>query len=324
MCAGASAATRRWWARSRCSPSSSGSAAGTRASAAAPPASSATTSSASSEEQPGCVPQIVILRHQGNAVLPAATPAAARPRIRAPRDWYRDFARGVGDSRVVIGFEPDSLGTIECLPGSRRDAASRLASCATASTCCPSCRTPRSTSRRGASDWESAKRTAGPAALHRHPQGARLHAQRDPLRLDRATTSATASTSRAASAASRSSSPRPSTGAGRCTTSAGSTARKQHLADRQRVVSPAQARASASRHHRHAPPEGRRLPLDRPARLLGRLVQRRPAAGGLVVARAGADVRQNATTWLRPPRGCRFGWPRGPCLRAYAGDQIKR
>ena len=37
------------------------------------------------------------------------------------REWYDRFANVIGDSRVVIAFEPDSLGTIRCHAKSRRD-----------------------------------------------------------------------------------------------------------------------------------------------------------------------------------------------------------
>ena len=37
-----------------------------------------------------------------------------------------DLARVIGDDRVVIAFEPDSLGTIDCLTASRRDDRLRL------------------------------------------------------------------------------------------------------------------------------------------------------------------------------------------------------
>ena len=42
------------------------------------------------------------------------------------RSWFRAFARGIGRSRVIIAFEPDSVGTIKCLARSRRKARSRL------------------------------------------------------------------------------------------------------------------------------------------------------------------------------------------------------
>jgi endoglucanase len=45
---------------------------------------------------------------------------------RSTRRWYRRFARAVGRSRVVIAFEPDSLGTIKCHARSRRDDRYRL------------------------------------------------------------------------------------------------------------------------------------------------------------------------------------------------------
>jgi endoglucanase len=74
------------------------------------------------------------------------------------RRWYRSFASAVGDARVVIAFEPDSLGTIGCLRGSRRqgrlgllgygvDVLSKL---------------PNATVylEGGASDWQPASRTA--------------------------------------------------------------------------------------------------------------------------------------------------------------------
>ena len=39
--------------------------------------------------------------------------------------WYDDFARYVGNARVIIAFEPDSIGTISCLAKSRRAARKR-------------------------------------------------------------------------------------------------------------------------------------------------------------------------------------------------------
>lgn len=109
------------------------------------------------EEQPGTVPQVVVMRHQGRKCHPGYD-GGGPVEDELTRQWYRDFARGVGDSRVVIGFEPDSLGTIDCLARSRRrarmdllrygiDVVSQL---------------PRATVyiEAGASDWEPAARTA--------------------------------------------------------------------------------------------------------------------------------------------------------------------
>jgi endoglucanase len=42
------------------------------------------------------------------------------------RAWYRDLAGAIGGDRVVIAFEPDSLGTLECHAKSRRDDRIRL------------------------------------------------------------------------------------------------------------------------------------------------------------------------------------------------------
>ena len=108
-------------------------------------------------EQPGSVPQVVTLRHQGKGCGRHYTGGGAAEDERT-REWYRDFARGIGGSRVVIGFEPDSLGTVDCLNRSRRiarlnvlrygvDVLSQL---------------PNATIylEAGASDWEPARRTA--------------------------------------------------------------------------------------------------------------------------------------------------------------------
>lgn len=109
------------------------------------------------EEQPGSVAQVVILRAQAKACNKHYTAGGVREDERT-REWYRDFARGIGTSRIVIGFEPDSLGTLDCLAKSRRmarldllrygiDVLSQL---------------PNATIyiEGGASDWESAARTA--------------------------------------------------------------------------------------------------------------------------------------------------------------------
>ena len=109
------------------------------------------------QEQPGSVPQIVTLRHQGKACNRLYQAGGVREDERTKR-WFEAFARGVGNARVVIGFEPDSLGTVDCLARPRRkarlnvlrhgvDVLSRL---------------PNATIylEAGASDWEPAARTA--------------------------------------------------------------------------------------------------------------------------------------------------------------------
>lgn len=105
----------------------------------------------------GEVPLMAVLRHRGwhcgNGYR-----AGGRAEDAATRAWYRAFAAAVGSARVVIAFEPDSLGTLDCLARSRRmerldtlrygvEVLSKL---------------PNATVylEAGASDWEPARRTA--------------------------------------------------------------------------------------------------------------------------------------------------------------------
>lgn len=69
----------------------------------------------------GRVPLMVTLRHQGKQCNPRYQ-AGGRAEDRRTKAWFRDFASQVGRSRVVIAYEPDSLGTIECLARARRKA----------------------------------------------------------------------------------------------------------------------------------------------------------------------------------------------------------
>lgn len=71
--------------------------------------------------QPGTTPLIVVMRHQGIACNPRYTAGGVAEDDRS-KHWYRDFAGAVGDKRVVLAFEPDSIGTISCLAKSRRKA----------------------------------------------------------------------------------------------------------------------------------------------------------------------------------------------------------
>jgi endoglucanase len=76
----------------------------------------------------------------------------------ATRAWYDDLARVIGNDRVVIGFEPDSLGTLDCLARSRRDDRLRLLAYGVDALS----KNPNATIylEAGASDWEPARRTA--------------------------------------------------------------------------------------------------------------------------------------------------------------------
>jgi endoglucanase len=107
--------------------------------------------------QPGAVPLMVVMRHQGKGCGGGYTGGGAAE-DRRTRAWYRSFARAVGGTRVVIGFEPDSLGTLECLAAGRRRARLQLLRYGVDVLS----RLPRATIylEAGASDWESARRTA--------------------------------------------------------------------------------------------------------------------------------------------------------------------
>jgi endoglucanase len=68
-------------------------------------------------ERDGAVPLIAVMRHEGRRCggdYDGGGPAEDE----RTREWYRAFADVVGSHRVVIAYEPDSLGTVDCL-GSR-------------------------------------------------------------------------------------------------------------------------------------------------------------------------------------------------------------
>jgi endoglucanase len=69
--------------------------------------------------QPGSVPTMVVLRAQSSQCNSSYTGGGKAEDART-RKWYRDFKEAVGDARVIIAFEPDSIGTISCLKASRR------------------------------------------------------------------------------------------------------------------------------------------------------------------------------------------------------------
>jgi hypothetical protein len=116
------------------------------------------------------VPLMVVMRHQGKECSPTSTAGGAAEDA-ATREWYDRFADGVGNARVVIGFEPDSLGTLDCLARYHRRArldvlrygVDRLSQLPNATIYLDA----------GASDWEPARRTA--KQLRRPPPGGRLH-----------------------------------------------------------------------------------------------------------------------------------------------------
>jgi endoglucanase len=73
----------------------------------------------------GQVPLLATLRHQGRQCNSRYQGGGPREDART-RAWFRAFASAIGRSRVVIAFEPDSVGTVKCLARSRRKARLRL------------------------------------------------------------------------------------------------------------------------------------------------------------------------------------------------------
>jgi endoglucanase len=69
----------------------------------------------------GAVPLMATLRHQGTGCGGGYDGGGPAEDDRS-RAWYRALARAIGSARVVIGFEPDSLGTVKCLRPDRRKA----------------------------------------------------------------------------------------------------------------------------------------------------------------------------------------------------------
>jgi endoglucanase len=108
-------------------------------------------------DQPGAVPLMAVMRHQGRS-CGGGYLAGGRAEDRRAMRWYEDFAHAIGDARVVIAFEPDSLGTIDCLAAHRRDDRLRMLRHGVEVLS----RLPNATVylEAGASDWEPARRTA--------------------------------------------------------------------------------------------------------------------------------------------------------------------
>src|SRR6266540_4714608 len=108
-------------------------------------------------DQPSTVPLMVVMRHQGKGCS-GTYRAGGEAEDRRTMKWYDDFADAVAGARVVIGFEPDSLGTVDCLARDRRQdrldvlryGVDRLSQLPNATIYLEA----------GASDWEPARRTA--------------------------------------------------------------------------------------------------------------------------------------------------------------------
>jgi endoglucanase len=110
-----------------------------------------------SAKSQGAVPVIAVLRAESTQCGPTYT-AGGPAADRRVRKWYRGLARAIGGDRVVIAFEPDSVGTIDCLARSRRDDRIKLLRYGVDVLS----KLPGATIylEGGASDWEPARRTA--------------------------------------------------------------------------------------------------------------------------------------------------------------------
>jgi endoglucanase len=108
-------------------------------------------------DQPGTVPQMAVLRAESDRCGSGYLGGGAAEDRRTQK-WYRHFASAIGATRVVIGFEVDSLGTIDCLARHRRDDRLRLLRYGVDVLS----QLPNATIylEGGASDWEPAGRTA--------------------------------------------------------------------------------------------------------------------------------------------------------------------
>jgi endoglucanase len=78
-----------------------------------------------SADAQGAVPVLTVLRAQATGCSSSYDGGGPAEDART-RAWYDDLARAIGNKRVVIAYEPDSLGTIECMAKSRRDDRYRL------------------------------------------------------------------------------------------------------------------------------------------------------------------------------------------------------
>jgi len=105
----------------------------------------------------GAVPILTVLRAQSTRCSPTYDGGGSAEDART-RAWYDDLARAIGFDRVVIAFEPDSLGTIDCHAKSRRAARYRLLRYGIDALS----GNPNATIyiEAGASDWEGASRMA--------------------------------------------------------------------------------------------------------------------------------------------------------------------
>jgi endoglucanase len=108
-------------------------------------------------EAENTVPLFTVLRAESTQCNPSYDGGGPAEDART-RNWYDALARVIGGSRVVIAFEPDSTGTIQCHAPSRRDDRIKLLRYGVTALS----KLPNATIyiEAGASDWEPAGRVA--------------------------------------------------------------------------------------------------------------------------------------------------------------------
>jgi endoglucanase len=111
----------------------------------------------SAAQSQGAAPVFTVMRAQSTGCNPGYDGGGPAEDART-RAWYDELARAIGNARVVIAFEPDSLGTIDCHARSRQDDRIRLLRYGVDALAA----LPNATIylEAGASDWEPARRTA--------------------------------------------------------------------------------------------------------------------------------------------------------------------
>ena len=108
-------------------------------------------------ESKGQIPLMAMLRHHGTSCSPSYTGGGAAE-DEVFRAWWRVVANAIGNHRVVVGYEPDSLGTVDCLKKSRRKA--RIAALRYGVDLLSKLPNATVYIEAGASDWERPARTA--------------------------------------------------------------------------------------------------------------------------------------------------------------------
>ena len=253
------------------------------------------------------VPLFTVMRAVSNRCGPTYTAGGTAEDART-RAWYRRLARTLGHSRVVIAYEPDSLGTIDCHARSRRDDRLRLLRYGVK--CCRATRTRRIYIEGGASDWEPARRTARQlrAIGIARARGFMLNAThmdwtRANIRHGLEISRLTGGKHFIINTAENGRGPDPQAAAQR--------------APHHGVVQPAEARTRPAADDRHVEPDGGRVPVDQPPRLRPGV----PGPADRLVCAARAGYARHATSWESPPRGTRFGYRKRYPFSVFAGSR---